>query len=146
MPKNKINKPSPNDSKILELQDKLARTLADYANLEKRIDSQRQMFVTLATVSIINKMIDVLDDLYLTQNHLKDEGLNMTINKFYTVLKGEGLEEIKAEDQMFDPNLMECITTQEGEENKVLSVHKKGYSLNGQVIRPTQVIVGKIKN
>lgn len=136
----------PDLSKLSELQDKLARSMADYSNLEKRVESQRQMFVTMATVSIISKMIEVLDDLNLTQNHLKDEGLKMTIDKFMSVLKSEGLEEIKTEGQAFDHNTMECVSTSEGEENQILSVHKKGYLLNGQVIRPAQVIVGKIKN
>jgi molecular chaperone GrpE len=145
MSKNKTIKIDSKDQKIQDLQDKLARTLADYSNLEKRIDSQRQMFVTLATVSIISKMIEVLDDLYLSQNHLKDDGLKMTIDKFYNVLKSEGLDEIVAENAHFDPNTMECVTTQTGEENKVLSIYKKGYTLNGQVIRPAQVIVGKLE-
>jgi len=143
MPKNKILKTESNDQKILELQDKLARTLADYSNLEKRNESQRQMFVTIATMSIISKMIGVLDDLYLTQDHLKDDGLKMTIDKFFSVLKSEGLEEIKAESLDFDPSTMECVTTADGEDNKVITVHKRGYTLNGRVIRPAQVIVGK---
>ena len=130
------------------LQDKLARSLADYANLEKRIENQRQLYVTLATVSIISKMIDVLDDLYLTFDHLPDQGLKITIDKFVGVLRSEGLEEIICADQEFDPIKMECIDTAPGEENKVVSVQKRGYTLNDQVIRPAQVIVGKpsIKN
>lgn len=129
-----------------ELREKLARSLADYVNLEKRIENQRQFFVTLTTISIITKMIEVLDDLRLTQDHLQDQGLQMTIDKFFNVLKNEGLEEIKTEDQTFDPAFMDCINTQKGEDNKILSVHKKGYTLNGQVIRPAQVVVGKTSN
>ena len=131
------------EAQINELQDKLARSLADYANLEKRIDAQRQMFITLATVSIISKMIAVLDDLYLANDHIKDAGLQMTVTKFLDVLKSEGLEEINPLNQKFDPATMECITVAEGEEDQVLQVQKKGYLLNGQVIRPAQVIVGK---
>lgn len=138
---------SPNSAdlqlRLAEMQDRLARSLADYSNLEKRIENQRQLFVTLATVSIISKMIDVLDDLYLTQNHLQDQGLQMTIDKFVNVLKSEGLEEIKADGIIFDPSHMECLDTVEGKENMVISVKKRGYTLNGQVIRPAQVIVGK---
>jgi molecular chaperone GrpE len=126
-----------------ELQDKLARSLADYANLEKRIENQRQFYVTLATVSIVSKMIDVLDDLYLTFAHLPDQGLKMTIDKFVNVLQSEGLAEINSEGQDFDPAKMECIDMTEGQENKVISVKKRGYTLNDQVIRPSQVVVGK---
>lgn len=129
-------------TEVQELKEKLVRSLADYANLEKRIEAQRQMFVTMATVSIVSKMIEVLDDLYLTYGHLKDAGLKITIDKFVNTLASEGLAEIKTNPE-FNPETMECIATVPGEENKVVSVEKRGYSLNGQVIRPTQVIVSK---
>jgi molecular chaperone GrpE len=131
------------EQKSLELQDKLARSLADYSNLEKRIESQRQLFVTLATTAIISKMIDVLDDLYLAQSHLNDPGLQMAIDKFTSTLKSEGLEEITTENQSFSPEIMECVDTTEGDENKVISVKKRGYKLNNIPIRPAQVVVGK---
>jgi molecular chaperone GrpE len=129
-------------TEVQELKEKLARSLADYANLEKRIEAQRQMYVTLATVSIVTKMINVLDDLYLTYGHLKDDGLKITIDKFVSILTSEGLTEIKT-DTEFNPETMECIATAPGEDNQIISVEKRGYSLNGQVIRPSQVIVGK---
>ncbi len=142
--KKKKSTPSVNlQPQLAQLQEKLDRSLADYANLEKRIDSQRQMFVTLATVSIISKMIDVLDDLQLAQDNLQDQGLKITIDKFINVLKSEGLEEIKVENLDFDPNTMECVDVVDGDENKVISVRKRGYTLNSQVIRPAQVVVGK---
>lgn len=131
------------DSEVSELKDKLARSLADYSNLEKRIESQRQLFVTLATTAIISKMIAVLDDLYLAQSHLNDPGLKMAIDKFVLTLKSEGLEEIVTENQPFSPETMECIDTTDGDENQVTLVKKKGYKLNGILIRPAQVIVGK---
>ncbi len=129
-------------SEVQELKEKLSRSLADYSNLEKRIESQRQMYVTLATVSIINKMIDVLDDLYLTYAHIEDAGLKITIDKFLSVLTSEGLSEVKT-DVEFNPETMECIATAPGDENCIVSVQKRGYYLNGQIIRPAQVIVGK---
>jgi molecular chaperone GrpE (heat shock protein) len=43
---------------------------------------------------------------------------------------------------------MECIDTTEGKDNIVISVKKRGYTFNGQVVRPAQVVVGRetIKN
>jgi molecular chaperone GrpE len=139
--KNKSPKISPS-TEVQELKEKLVRSLADYANLEKRIEAQRQMYVTLATVNIVSKMIDVLDDLYLTNKHLQDTGLKITIDKFTNILSSEGLAEIKT-DTEFNPETMECIATAPGEDNQIISVEKRGYTLNGQVIRPSQVIVGK---
>ncbi|MDD4135468.1 MAG: nucleotide exchange factor GrpE [Candidatus Shapirobacteria bacterium] len=148
MPKDKKIKTNSSDNaelleKITSLEERLARSLADYSNLEKRIDSQRQLFVTLATTSILSKMVEVLDNFYLAQNHLNDPGLKMAIDKFDSVLKTEGLEEINPLGLEFDPQSMECIETVEGKENFVIEVKKLGYKLNGHVIRPAQVSVGK---
>jgi len=127
---------------ITSLEDKLARSLADYSNLEKRIESQRQLFVTLATTSILSKMVEVLDDFNLAQKHLNDPGLKMAIDKFNSVLKIEGLEEINPQNLEFDPQSMECIAAVDGRENFVIEVKKLGYKLNGHLIRPAQVTVG----
>ncbi|MFA5749952.1 MAG: nucleotide exchange factor GrpE [Candidatus Shapirobacteria bacterium] len=131
------------EQKNIELEDRLKRSLADYANFERRIESQRQLFITLTTTAIVTKMIEILDDLYLTYKHLQDSGLKMTIDKFTSVLKSEGLEEILAKNQEFDPQFMECIEVVEGKNNFVIDVKKIGYKLNGHVIRPAQVTVGK---
>ncbi|HEX8923398.1 MAG TPA: nucleotide exchange factor GrpE [Patescibacteria group bacterium] len=131
------------ENKASELQDKLVRSLADYSNLEKRIESQRQLFVTLATTAVISKMVDVLDDLLLAQTHLQDQGLQIAIDKFKSTLKSEGLEEISAVGQSFDPSCMECIDVASGKNDHVLEVKKVGYKLNGHCIRPAAVIVGR---
>ncbi len=150
MVKTKKTNPDLNPAKIKDLeeknttlQDKLNRSLADYANLEKRIESQRQLFVTLATTAVIIKMIEALDDFNLAYSHLQDAGLKIAIDKFISALKSEGVEEINPLNQNFDPSTMECVETCSGEDNKVTIVRKLGYKLNGQVIRPAQVVVGK---
>lgn len=131
------------EAKVLDLSDKLARTLADYSNLEKRIDTQRQMFANLATVNMLNKLVPFLDDLSLTQSHLKDPGLQITLDKLKNVVKSEGIEEINPTGLPYDALSMTCISTAVGEENIVLVVHKVGYKLDDQIIRPAEVVVGK---
>ena len=131
------------NSSVDQLKEQLARSQADYINLQRRVGEQRQSLITLAASTIISKMIEILDDLYLAQKHLNDQGLEILINKFLGTLKSEGLEEIEILKKEFDPNLMECLEVQKGPNNQVLKVIKKGYKLNGQVIRPAQVVVGK---
>ena len=150
MVKTKTNHPDLTAAKIkqleeknLLLQDKLNRSLADYSNFEKRVESQRQLLVTLATTVVITKMIEALDDFNLAYSHLQDPGLKMAIDKFVSALQSEGVEEINPVDTEFDPAFMECVKIDSGEDNKVIQVHKLGYKLNGHVIRPAQVIVGK---
>ncbi len=131
-------------TQIHDLQDKLARSLADYANLEKRIEAQRQMLITLATASMLNKILPVLDDLNLANQHLSDPGLQIALDKLRQVLKSEGIEEINPQDQVYDESTMSCIGTQPGPENQVLVVHKIGYKLHDEILRPAEVVVGKV--
>jgi len=117
--------------------------MADYSNLEKRIDGQRQFYAALSAAGIISKMLEVLDDLYLSQAHLKNPGLAITIDKFVKILSQEGLSEIKAEGELFDPVSMDCVDVAEGKQDYVVTVRKNGYKLNNQILRPAQVVVGR---
>ncbi|MBU1118218.1 nucleotide exchange factor GrpE [Patescibacteria group bacterium] len=131
------------EEQIKQLEDKLTRSLADYANLQKRQQDQHQFFATLAIANFVSEMLSVLDDLYLAYTQLSDPGLKMAIDRFESILKKQGLEEISAADQDFNPETMECLQVVEGKADKVIEVRKRGYLLNGQCLRPAQVTVGK---
>ncbi|MFA5025554.1 MAG: nucleotide exchange factor GrpE [Candidatus Shapirobacteria bacterium] len=131
------------EGQINELNEKLTRSLADYANLQKRQEEQHQFFATLAIAGFVSQMLSVLDDFLLAYQHLPDAGLKMAIDRFESVLKNQGLEEIKAVGQNFDPETMECLLIVDGETDKVIEIKKRGYLLNGKCLRPAQVTVGK---
>jgi len=140
-----MTKNKPPKAEIFE--DKLKRALADYHNLQKRIDQQCQLFAKLAARDIIGKLLEVLDDLELTYRHLKEPGLKMIIDKFQKILESEGLTSIETQGQLFNPETMDCVDTAPGTQDTIVKVQKTGYKLNGQVIRPAQVVVGcQIKN
>jgi len=139
-------KPIPNldqSVKIAELEDKLKRSLADYINLQNRIEREKESFVFLITVSIIAKLLEALDDFELAQSHLQDKGLEMAITKFKSTLSSFGLTPIDALGKDFDPTTMECLEAASGAKNKVLSIRKAGYLLNNQCLRPAGVVVGQ---
>lgn len=126
----------------LELKEKYLRALADYQNLEKQTQSWREDFVKFANESLILDLLEILDDLEKAQEHLKDGGLKIIIDKLQAILKNNGLEEINLENAVFDPNLCEAVETLPGEEdNKIAEVISKGYKLNGKVIRVSKVKV-----
>ncbi len=102
------------------------------------------MWATLATASFLNKLVPFLDDLYLAQNHLKDAGLKIAIDKLKSIIKSEGIEEISpSPGDEYDEKTMTCISVTEGEANKIITLHRTGYKLNDTVIRPAEVVVGK---
>ena len=128
------------------LETKWKRAAADYANLEKRVAMQQAEFVRLANAGLIEKLLAILDDLERAAGHIKDKGLQMILKQFNSVLRSEGLEEIRAEKEQFNPETMDCVEMKEGKNNQVIEVRKKGYKLNGKVLRPAEVVVGVNKS
>jgi molecular chaperone GrpE len=142
-----------NQSKIVQLEERIAdleskwkRTLADYDNLRKRVEREKGDLVKLASASLIDKLLAVLDDLERVERHLKDRGLDLAMKQFRQVLATEEVAEIEALGKEFDPELMDCTEIVKGKENIVVEVDQKGYQLAGKVIRPAKVKVGKGKS
>ena len=129
-----------------DLENQLKRALADYQNLERRVDEERRLLSALSSALVIEKFLPVLDNLENAQKHLKDEGLAMVVKQFEDVLISEGVSEIPAEGSLFDPNLHEAVEILESEKDGVvLKVLAKGYKINDKVLRPAQVAVGRGK-
>lgn len=129
-----------------ELEDKLARALADYHNLLNRVEQKSQQWQNQTVARVVDKLLDVYEDLSRAESHLKDRGLTMAVNQFWAVLKSEGVEKIDCQKTDFDPQSMDCIQVVIGDKNKVIEVIANGYRLAGSVIRPAKVKVGQGKN
>ncbi|KKR76745.1 MAG: Protein GrpE [Candidatus Levybacteria bacterium GW2011_GWA2_40_8] len=134
------------DKKEKDLENALRRALADYQNLEKRIAEEKSSWVRSANKDLILRLLPGLDSLLLAEKHTDDEGVKVSIDHFLDIFRKEGVEKIETIGREFNPNLMEAISTREGEEGIVLEEIKVGYMLKGEVIRPAQVVVGKETN
>ena len=129
------------------LEERLKRTLADYQNLERRIEEERRMLSRLSSVLLVEKFLPVLDNIENAQKHLNDQGLELVIKQFKEVLDSEGVEEIESEGKQFDPKYHEAIETEPGEDdNKITKVLTKGYKIEDKVIKPARVVVTKKEN
>ena len=124
----------------------LARALADYDNLSKRTERERQDLGKIASLSIVVKLLPVLDGLESAQEHLKDQGLAITLGEFKKILSEEGLNEIRPKvGEEFNENEMEAIEVVAGaSDNKVTEVVLTGWKFNdGTVIRHAKVKVSR---
>lgn len=131
--------------KVEELENKYKRALADYQNLEKRAIEERKNWIKTANKELILRLLPILDTLILASQHVQDEGIVLSIKQFLGILKNEGVDPIETNNQIFNPQLMECVGVEDGEEGKVVAEIRTGYSLNGKVLRAAQVKVGKKK-
>ena len=131
------------NKELANLENQLKRALADYQNLEKRIAEEKSSWIKAANKSLLLKLLPGLDSLLLAEKHTQDEGVKISIKHFLDILEQDGVKKIEIAGKDFDPNLMEAIVTQNGEEGKVIEEVRAGYMLYDSVLRPAQVIVGK---
>lgn len=132
-----------NKVKLEECENKYKRALADYQNLEKRVDAEKREWAQIANKDLLLKILPVLDTLMLAQEHSKDQVLNISISQFIDVLKQQGVKKIETVGKKFDPLLMEAIEVKTGAEGMVLEELRGGYLLYDRVLRVAEVIVGK---
>lgn len=124
----------------------LARALADYDNLSKRVDRERYDLGKIASVGVIVKLLPVLDNLEAAQAHLQDQGLAISIVEFKKVLNEEGLTEINPKvGEKFNEQDMEAIEVVAGEsDNSISEVVLVGWKYeDGTVVRHAKVKVTK---
>ena len=148
------------DGKVKELEAKCQeylngwkRSLADYENLKKEGEHKLNHLREFIQSETILKILPVYDHFKLAASHIpkanQDEewikGIKHIQREFEDLLKGLGVEEIKSVGQKFDHAVHEAVGTEasEAEEDTVVRQIKSGYSRNGEVIRPAQVIVSQ---
>lgn len=126
-----------------QLRNQLARALADYQNLAKRVEREKEDFVKISNLRLILRLLPVLDILRQAQVHTK-EGVAITIREFEEALKEEGIQEIKVKTgDGFNPETHEVVEVVPGKDNNVVSeVVLPGWRfVNGPVIRHARVKV-----
>jgi molecular chaperone GrpE len=147
MPKSK-HSISDLQSQIQILDENWKRALADYQNLLRRVDTDKQQFVKLSNANLIARLLPSLDVIELAATHSGDIGVQMAAKQFNEALTSEGLQVIvPTVGENFDPNLHECSDTLTPDvaqnENTIAETLLKGYKINDYVLRPAKVKVYK---
>lgn len=133
-------------NQVEELNNQFKRALADYQNLEKRHQTDKQAVVKFANEALLDKLLPVIDDLNRAQAHLNDAGLKHIISQLYRVLESEGVKLIESTGKPFDPQIMDCTEVVEGPQDIVVDTPLPGYLYHEKVLRPAQVRVGSGNN
>ena len=126
-----------------EWKGKYLRALADYQNLEKRTQGEKQEIRIYAAEVVLARLLPALDTLTKAAQHLKDTGLELALKELYAVLTEQGVEKIDVLDKPFDPHQMECIEVVAGKDTIVVEEVLPGYRLHDKILRVAQVKVGK---
>ena len=138
-----------------ELNDKVFRLSAEIANIQKRNAKERQDAAKYRSQALAQNLLSALDNLEralaveVTEEQALNlkKGIEMVQESILYALKEEGVEEITALGEPFDPNKHHAVQTVPAEEGQdsdiVVQVFQKGYVLKDRVIRPAMVIVSQ---
>lgn len=127
------------------------RSQADLENFVKRAEQEKSETLDCANRMLVLDLLPILDDFERAFASLPveldeqnwTEGIKLIYNKVKALLGTQGLAEIKAKGECFDPYWHEAAGQLEGEEGMVVEEIRKGYKLRDKLLRPSMVMVGK---
>lgn len=130
------------------------KAYADAENLKKRLQAEADNVRKYRIQSFAMEVLPVLDnleralDVKVDDQNVKNyaKGFEMIYQQLVSILDKEGVKEIEALDQPFDPNYHQALMQEpvEGVESGiVVQVLQKGYMLKDRVLRATLVKVSE---
>jgi molecular chaperone GrpE len=141
--------PAPLRREIEELRDRLVRTLADFDNFRKRSERERGEQRRYAVFELVRELVGVVDNLeraLAADGDVEDlkRGVEMTLRHLLDLLRREGVREVAAVGEPFDPTVHEAVSRHEGPaitEPTVTRELQRGYVLHDRLVRPAMVEV-----
>lgn len=148
------------EAEITNLKDSRLRVMAEYDNYKRRSQKEMARIYQDASSDINAKWLDIVDNLDRASEAVSqlDEkadidainealsGLKQIAKQADKVLKDQGIEEIAALNEKFDPNLHAAVlqnSSGEHESGTITQVFVKGYKNKDRVIRHSVVEVAE---
>ena len=128
------------------------RLMAEFQNYKRRAAKEKTDTLQYANEKIVAEILPVLDNFERALTTETDDlegyakGMQLIFEQLYKALENAGLEEIKALDEDFDPNVHNAVMTdniEDKDDGKITKVLQKGYKLRDKVVRPSMVAVNK---
>lgn len=143
-------------AEVESLNDRLLRLQAEFENYKKRAARERGEFVRFANEGLLLELLPVGDSLEHAAATTRSgadaqgvaEGLDVIRRLFQATLEKVAVKAIEALGHEFDPNFHQAVIQVEstdGLDNIVVEEVRKGYLLEGRLLRPAMVKVSKAK-
>ena len=134
---------------LADANDKYLRLAAEYDNYRKRTAREKEHVYSDAKIDTIKPFLGVLDNLERGVSQFEEgdphrQGLELICKQFEDVLTKLGVAEIPALGEKFDPEKHNAVMHTEdeaAEENTVVEVFQKGYTLGDKILRFAMVKV-----
>ena len=148
------------EEKILELEDKLARTFAEMENQRRRFEKEKEDAYEYGGYSFAKEALNLLDNLERSKavlendDKLKDtealkkitEHLDIINSDMISIFKKNNIEMIKSINEKLDPNIHQAMMEVEDESKEpgtIVQEIQKGFMMKDRLLRPSLVGVSK---
>jgi len=142
---------SEQNTKLEAYEDKLKRSLADFANLQKKTAADIENGVNNQVDRCFLDFLQIFDDFIRAREAYASSdadtgGLNSILKNMESFLAKYNVTAIEALGEIFDPNLHEAISIVSDpglDDGTITKEIRKGYISHNRVIRPTLVEISK---
>ena len=147
------------DSNIAQLQEDITtererhlRLLAEFDNYRRRTKQEAGLAEATGKREVLLVLLDLQDDVDRALLHIREtsdavaDGLRLIQQRFNNLLEAHGVTDFESEGEVFDPEIHEAMTMIDGDGEQsgtVYSEHRRGYLMNGKLLRPARVAVLK---
>jgi molecular chaperone GrpE len=157
--KEQLNEITP-EEKILELEDKLARTFAEMENQRRRFEKEREDAFSYGGFTFAKETLNLIDNLERSKQILESdealknsEALKKTLEHFdiinkdmVSILSKNGITPLDSIGKKLDPNFHQAmmeIDNDQKEPGTIIQEIQKGFMMKDRLLRPSLVGVSK---
>ena len=137
-----------------EEKERYLRVAAEVDNKRRRLAEEAERKIERVKMEMARGVLRALDNLERALDAIPEngkpsslrDGIELTLKEFGRVLEEHGLQRVGALGECFDPALHEAMAVRHDPgkaENEILEVHRPGYCLGEQLVRPAQVVVNQ---
>ena len=148
------------EEKILELEDKLARTFAEMENQRRRFEKEKEDAFEYGGFSFAKEALNLIDNLDRSKNILQNDetlknsdALKKTLEHFDIIYKDlisvflkNNIKPIDSLNKKLDPNFHQAMMEIEDDKNEpgtIIQEIQKGFTIKDRLLRPALVGVSK---
>jgi molecular chaperone GrpE len=142
------------ERELAEFKDKYLRVLAESENIRKRVRQQSEESVRIQRESLLRDLLPIVDNLERAVEAARGggngkpivEGVEMVLRSLVDYLRAQGVTQMTAVGQPFDPQRHEAVDQVPSAEyppNTVVTEFNRGYLIGERMLRPARVAVAR---
>ena len=150
----------PPEERILELEDKLARTFAEMENQRRRFEKEKEEAYEYGGFAFAREALNLIDNLERSKDILKNdealkntESLSKTLdhleiiyNDLISIFSKNNIKPIESLNKRLDPNFHQAMMEIEDDQKEpgtIIKEIQKGFTIKDRLLRPSLVGVSK---